>query len=161
MHSNDDIDWPVHSLLFSFHDLRGLPLRRLPSAVPCSMTFSSVSWWQTWPNHDNFWRLTVNIIWEMDSNMTTPNSLSAIYRVLRKSAPTTPKHMVTQPQTSADLNKVLNTWRVKKCLFQTRHRFRHRWRSRYQPEESQLQNLDKMFRMYRYHICMLFEMDIS
>ena len=35
MHSNDDIDWPVHSLL-SFHDLWGLPLRRLPSTVLCS-----------------------------------------------------------------------------------------------------------------------------
>ena len=36
MHSNDDIDWPVHSLMLSFNDLRGLPLRRLPSTALCS-----------------------------------------------------------------------------------------------------------------------------
>ena len=34
MRSSDDIDWPVHSLMLSFHDLQGLPLRRLPSIVP-------------------------------------------------------------------------------------------------------------------------------
>ena len=34
MRSNNDIDWPVHSLMLSFHDLRGLPLRHLPSTVP-------------------------------------------------------------------------------------------------------------------------------
>ena len=29
MRSNDDNDWPVHSLMLFFHDLRDLPLRRL------------------------------------------------------------------------------------------------------------------------------------
>ena len=37
MRSNGDIDWPVHSLILIFHDLRGLPLRRLPSTVLRSM----------------------------------------------------------------------------------------------------------------------------
>ena len=32
---NDDIDWPVHFLMLSFHDLRRLPLRPPPSTVPC------------------------------------------------------------------------------------------------------------------------------
>ena len=32
--SNDDIEWPVHYLMLSFHDLRGLPLRRLPFTEP-------------------------------------------------------------------------------------------------------------------------------
>ena len=27
MDSNDDIDWPVHSMVLFFHDLRGLALR--------------------------------------------------------------------------------------------------------------------------------------
>ena len=44
-----------------FHDLRGLFLRRLPSTVPCSMIFGSVSWRQTWPNLDNLRRLTVKV----------------------------------------------------------------------------------------------------
>ena len=35
MRSNDDSDWPVHSLMLLLHDLRGLPLRRLPSTVLC------------------------------------------------------------------------------------------------------------------------------
>ena len=35
--SNYDIDWPVHSLMLSFDDLRGLPLRRLSSTEPCGM----------------------------------------------------------------------------------------------------------------------------
>ena len=58
MCSNYDIDWPVHSLMLS---LRGLRLRRPPPTVPCSMIFSSVSlsWWQTWPNHDSLRRLMV------------------------------------------------------------------------------------------------------
>ena len=37
MRSNDDSDKPVHFLMWSFHDLHGLPLRRLPFTVPCSM----------------------------------------------------------------------------------------------------------------------------
>ena len=37
MHSKDGNDQPVHSLMLSLHDLRGLPLRRLPSAVPCRL----------------------------------------------------------------------------------------------------------------------------
>ena len=41
MHSNDYIDWPVNSLMLSFHDLRGLRQRRLPSTVTCSMIFAS------------------------------------------------------------------------------------------------------------------------
>ena len=56
--SNDD--WSVHSLMLSFHDLRARPLRRLPSTESCSIIFGSVSWRQTWPNHDNFRRLTVD-----------------------------------------------------------------------------------------------------
>ena len=59
-HSNDDIDWPVHSLVLSFLDLRGLPWRRLLSTVPCSMIFGSVSWRQTWPNHNSLRRLMVD-----------------------------------------------------------------------------------------------------
>ena len=55
LRSNSGIDWPVHSFMLSFHDLRGLPLRRLPSTEPCSsIIFGSVSWRQTWLNHDNF-----------------------------------------------------------------------------------------------------------
>ena len=44
MCSNDDIDWPVHSLMLSFYALRGLPLRRLPSTIPCNMIFRSPGW---------------------------------------------------------------------------------------------------------------------
>ena len=55
MRSNGDIDWSVHSFVLSFHELCGLPLRCLPSMQPCSMIFSSISWWQTWPNHDYLW----------------------------------------------------------------------------------------------------------
>ena len=45
MRSNDDIDWPVRSmiLMLSFYDLRGVPLRQLQSTVPCIMIFGSVS----------------------------------------------------------------------------------------------------------------------
>ena len=50
MHSNDDIDWPVHSLMLPFHDLRGLPLRSLP------LRQSIMTTGQTWPNHDNLRR---------------------------------------------------------------------------------------------------------
>ena len=53
MHSNEDTDCPVHSPMLSC--LRRLP----PTTVPCSMIFVSVSRRQTWPNHDNLWRLTV------------------------------------------------------------------------------------------------------
>ena len=60
MRSNDDIHWPVHSLMLSFHDFRGLPLRRLPSTVPGSMIYGSVSWRQTRPNYDNLRCLTVD-----------------------------------------------------------------------------------------------------
>ena len=56
--SNDDIDWQVHSLRLSFHDLR-FPLRRLPLTEPCSMIFGSVSWRHTRPNHDNLRLLTI------------------------------------------------------------------------------------------------------
>ena len=38
-------DWPIHSLILSFHDLCGLPLRR-HSTVPCSV-FGKESCWQT------------------------------------------------------------------------------------------------------------------
>ena len=42
--SNDDNDRPVHSLMLSLGDLRGLTLRRrLQSTVRCSMIFGSVS----------------------------------------------------------------------------------------------------------------------
>ena len=58
MRSNVALDWPVHALTLPFHDLRGLPLWRLPSMVPCSMIFGSISWQHTWPNHDTLRRLT-------------------------------------------------------------------------------------------------------
>ena len=41
MRSNDDSDRPVNSLMLSLRDLRGLPLRRLPSTVPCSMILAA------------------------------------------------------------------------------------------------------------------------
>ena len=56
--TNGDTDWPVYSLMESFHDLCSLPLRRLPSTEPCSMIFGSVLWRRTWTNHDNLGRLT-------------------------------------------------------------------------------------------------------
>ena len=59
MRSNDDNDWHVNSLMLSLHDLSGLPMRRLPSTVPRSMIFGSVSWRQAWPNHDNLRRLMI------------------------------------------------------------------------------------------------------
>ena len=59
MRSSDDSDWPVHSLMLSFHHLRGLPLRRLPSTVPCIMVFGSALYQQTWLNYDNLRLLTV------------------------------------------------------------------------------------------------------
>ena len=43
MRCNYDINWPVHFLMLTFHDLRSLPLRHLPSTVSCSMTLGSVS----------------------------------------------------------------------------------------------------------------------
>ena len=60
MCSNDDNAWPVHSLMLSLRDLRSLTLQWLPSTVPCCVIFGSVSWQQTWPNHDNLWHLTVD-----------------------------------------------------------------------------------------------------
>ena len=36
MHSSDDHDWSVHSLMLSSHDLRGLILQHQPSTVYCS-----------------------------------------------------------------------------------------------------------------------------
>ena len=60
MRSNDDVNWHVHSLMLSFHHLCGLPLWRLPCTVSCCMIFGSVWWRQTWPNHDNLRRLTVD-----------------------------------------------------------------------------------------------------
>ena len=60
MCSNDNIDRPVHSLMLSFSDLRSLLLWRLPSTVPFSIIFSTVTWRQTWRYHDNLWRLTVD-----------------------------------------------------------------------------------------------------
>ena len=44
----------------SFHDLLCFPLRQIKSSVPCSMDFDSVSCPQTWPNHDNLRRFTVD-----------------------------------------------------------------------------------------------------
>ena len=41
MGSNDDSDWPIHSLMLSFHDLRGIPVRRLSSAVIGSMILAA------------------------------------------------------------------------------------------------------------------------
>ena len=51
---------PVHSLTWSFHDLRGLRLRQLPFTLPWSMIFGSISWRQTWPKYDSLRRLTVD-----------------------------------------------------------------------------------------------------
>ena len=45
--------------MLSFHDIRSLPLRRLPSTVSCSMIVGSVSWRQTWLNHDSLRRFIV------------------------------------------------------------------------------------------------------
>ena len=42
MRSNDDDDWPVHSLMLSLPLLRGFPLWGLPSTAPCSMITGSV-----------------------------------------------------------------------------------------------------------------------
>ena len=53
MRSIDDVDWPVHSLMSFFHDLRGLSLRRLQPTVICRMTVGSASSRQIWPNHDS------------------------------------------------------------------------------------------------------------
>ena len=39
MRSDHDNDWPIHSLMLLLHDLRGLPLQRLTSTVPCCMIF--------------------------------------------------------------------------------------------------------------------------
>ena len=58
MYSNDETN--RSSLMLSFHDIRGLPLRRPPSTVPCSTIFGSVSRGQTWPNHDSLRRLPVD-----------------------------------------------------------------------------------------------------
>ena len=61
MRSNYDSDWRVHSLILSIHDLRGLPLRRLGYHLLFPLVcFCSVSSQQTWPNHDNLQRLTVD-----------------------------------------------------------------------------------------------------
>ena len=57
MCSKEDNDWSVNLLMLSLYDLRGLLLRLLPSAVPYSMIFGSVSWREIWPNHDNLLNL--------------------------------------------------------------------------------------------------------
>ena len=59
MCSNGDNDWPVHSLMFYFHNWRGLPLQRLPPTVTCSTIFGCVSCRQTWPNDDNLRHICV------------------------------------------------------------------------------------------------------
>ena len=41
MRSNYDNDRPVHFLTLCLHDLRGPPLLRLPSTVPCSMVLAA------------------------------------------------------------------------------------------------------------------------
>ena len=49
MHSNDDLDWPVHSFMLSFNVLQGLLLRWPPFSVgppftvPCNLIFGSIS----------------------------------------------------------------------------------------------------------------------
>ena len=43
MRSNDDNYWPVHSFMLSLHDIRRLPRRRLPFAIPYSMYDSFVA----------------------------------------------------------------------------------------------------------------------
>ena len=47
-------------IVFSFHDLRSLHLRRLSSTVSQSMIFGNVSRRQTWPNRDNLRCTTVH-----------------------------------------------------------------------------------------------------
>ena len=37
MRINDDGDWAIRSLILFFHDLRGIPVRRPPSTVPCRL----------------------------------------------------------------------------------------------------------------------------
>ena len=49
-----------HSLMLSFHDLRGLLLQWLHSTVPCSLAFCCICYRQIWPNHDNLRRFTVD-----------------------------------------------------------------------------------------------------
>ena len=47
MRCNNDIAWPDHSLMLSFHDLRGLPLRQLPPTVrQWFMTTNMAEPWQ-------------------------------------------------------------------------------------------------------------------
>ena len=62
MTSFDGGDWPVHSLMLSFHDLRGLPLRRPPSTVPCSMVLQKAAGnpikWPEWHNV-HYWHAVV------------------------------------------------------------------------------------------------------
>ena len=83
MRSNDYNDWPVHSLMFSLHDLRGLPLRRLPSTDPCSMIFGISSWWQTWPNHDNLRHVRVDnkSSWYLARTLTFCHTYSSMFSV--------------------------------------------------------------------------------
>ena len=47
------------ALMLSFNDLHDLPLQRIPSTVPCSVIFGSVSWRQTWPSSCDDWQLTI------------------------------------------------------------------------------------------------------
>ena len=60
MCSSDDSDWPVHSLMLSFHDVRGLPLQLVPTTVLRSTIFGSVSSRETCPNDDNLRRSMVD-----------------------------------------------------------------------------------------------------
>ena len=78
---SDDGDWPVHSLMFSLHDLRSLHLRRIQSIVPCSMIFDSVSRRQIWPNHVYLQRLTVYIksTWCPARILTCRNTNRSLY----------------------------------------------------------------------------------
>ena len=80
MCSSDNSGQPVHSLMLSFHDLRGLPLWRLPSTVPCSMIFGSVSWRQAWPNHDSLRLLTTDSksSWQMARTLTCCHTYSFV-----------------------------------------------------------------------------------
>ena len=57
LYGNDNMDWSGHCSTMSFQVLRSVHMRCLPFTEHCSMIFGSVSWRQTWSNHDNLRRL--------------------------------------------------------------------------------------------------------
>ena len=63
--TNNDVDQPIHSLMQSFYDLRGVPVRRLLSTKPCGMIFGSISQRKTYHLFSKAWiclsRSAVNV----------------------------------------------------------------------------------------------------